>query len=453
VFYVVDLFAGCGGMSEGFQQAGFNVIAEVEMNHFACETLRTRHLFHELIKIKEQKLYNQYVRQKISLDEIYQKYPEIKEEISKRVIEEKLEENGIDDIIEKIKSSLKYNNGSKVNVLIGGPPCQPYSLIGRSRDPDRMQKDERHYLYRHYLTIMRRLRPDFFVYENVPGLFSAKAEGGRIFEKLQNDFSSLDPAYVITPPLKKVKKKPSSYILNSSDFNVPERRKRLILIGYKKSLEVGHPLIKDVFKKIQRIAIKNRESCCLDVHDAIGDLPSLQSGEGDDRYFGGYLEKNDLCDYQKDMRKLSIGVLNHKARTHMASDLERYRFFIEHHNNGHKAATLIDLIRERPDLTPGHENLDDFIDRFKVQWWDAPSSTITAHISKDGHYFIHPDIEQCRSFTVREAARCQSFPDNYFFEGPRTEQFKQVGNAVPPRLAYYIARQIRKELNKLYEKQ
>ena len=452
MFYVVDLFAGCGGLSEGFRQAGFSTIADIDMDFWACETLKTRHLFHELRKIKKLHLYNEYVKDKISREAIFRLYPNISESISQRVIKATLGNDPMDKVLERIKSSLVYHGGSKVNVLIGGPPCQPYSLVGRARDPNKMKLDGRHFLYRHYLTILNDLKPDFFVYENVPGLFSAEVGGERIFSKLQQDFDQLDTPYEIIPPLNKVREQPGSYVLNSSDFGVPEHRKRLILIGYRKSLKQWYPNLENIFGKLQKKATKNNKLKALTVRDAIEDLPGLKPGEGNDRYLRRYETRLRLSEYQKKMRFCSCGILNHRARTQMGTDLKRYQFFIEHQEYGNHSAKLHNLLIERPDLKPNHANLLDFDDRFKVQSWDFPSSTIMAHISKDGHYYIHPDINQCRSFTVREAARCQSFPDNYLFEGPRTEQFKQVGNAVPPELAYQVASVIKKELTIIYGK-
>ena len=450
-FYAIDLFAGGGGLSEGFKQAGFDIIAQVEMDSWACETLRTRQMYHGLKARGKGYLYRRYLRHEVRREDILDQFSDFSESISHRVIQATLGEDGTEPVLQKIEASRRYHGAPQFHVLLGGPPCQPYSLAGRSRDPFRMENDERHYLYRHYLEILESLQPDFFLYENVPGLFTARAEGKEIFARILNDFSSLTPRYEITPPLEQVLEEPCSYILNSADFHIPQTRKRLILIGYRKSLERKNPAIKNIFKGLQKLALKNRGGGRLTVKDAIGDLPALKPGEGNDGWSGSYSSNTSLKPYQIRMRKGSPGILNHAARTHMQTDLERYRFFIEHHRNGNGAARLNDLMEERPDLVPNHRHLDKFLDRFKVQWWDYPSSTITAHICKDGHYYIHPDINQCRSFTVREAARCQSFPDNYKFEGPRTEQFRQVGNAVPPILARTIARAILRELRKIYE--
>ncbi|MBT9132491.1 MAG: Modification methylase AplI [Syntrophomonadaceae bacterium] len=452
-FYAIDLFAGCGGLSEGFKKAGFDIIAQVEMDRWACETLRTRHLYHGLKATGKGYLYRRYLMGNVQQEDVLDRFPGLGESISLRVIQATLGDDGTEHILQKIESSRRYHGAPRFHVLLGGPPCQPYSLAGRSRDPFRMENDERHYLYRHYLEILESLQPDFFLYENVPGLFTARAEGKQIFVKILNDFSSLNPPYEITPPLKQVLEEPGSYILNSADFHIPQTRKRLILIGYKKSLERKNPEIKNIFKGLQKLALKNGGEECLTVGDAIGDLPALAPGRGNDGWFGFYSSNTSLKPYQIRMRKDSPGILNHAARTHMQADLERYGFFIEHHRNGNGAARLDDLVEERPDLVPNHRHLDKFLDRFKVQWWDYPSSTITAHICKDGHYYIHPDINQRRSFTVREAARCQSFPDNFKFEGPRTEQFRQVGNAVPPLLARVIGRYICKEIEKIYAKE
>jgi len=449
-FFAIDLFAGCGGLSEGFKQAGFDIIAQVEMDKWACETLKTRHLYYGLKKICKGYLYRIYLQEKLRKENILNKHLDLRESITNKVIQAVLGEDKMNNLLQKIESSAKFHGNTKFHVLLGGPPCQPYSLAGRARDPFRMEKDKRHFLYKHYLEIIEHLQPDIFIYENVPGLFTAKAGSRHIFIKLLRDFSSLNPPYEITPPWKQIYNDPCSYILDSADFFVPQSRKRLILIGYKKSLENKNPEIKDIFSKLQKQVQRNRKKGRFTIDDAIGDLPPLKPGEGNNGWYGPYNCKSELKYYQIEMRRDSLGILNHKARTHMESDLERYKFFIEHHKNGNGAASLNDLIRERPDLIPEHRHLDKFLDRFKVQWWNRPSSTITAHICKDGHYYIHPDIHQCRSFTVREAARCQSFPDNFKFEGPRTEQFKQVGNAVPPILAEVIAASIIRELQKIY---
>ena len=449
-YSAIDLFAGCGGLSDGFHNAGFDIIAQIDMDKWACESLRTRHLFYELKARKKNIFYTKYLKGLISKDQIIKNFPDVEISIRHRVIQGVFGKDNTDELISKIEKNMEFHCINKVNVFLGGPPCQPYSLIGRARDQQRMQYDERHFLYTHYLNLIEHFQPDFFIYENVPGLFSAKANGQKIFLKILEDFASLQPSYEITPPLEKIYEDPHGYVLNSADFFIPQNRKRLVLIGYRSDLYNKNQEIKDIFKKLQESGLENRKRGFFSVKDAIGDLPELKPGEGDNGFFGAYSKNENLSVYQKKMRKFSPGILNHMARTHMQSDIDRYRFFIEHHQNGEKSANLIDLIQKRPDLIPQHKHLDKFVDRFKVQWWTRPSSTITAHISKDGHYFIHPDIDQCRSFTVREAARCQSFPDNFFFEGPRTEQFRQVGNAVPPLLAEAIGRAVIRELEKIY---
>jgi len=452
-YFVIDLFAGCGGLSEGFKQCGFKVISQIEMDEYACETLRTRQLYYLLKEKNRRYVYDKYLRGEISKNNVLAKYSDIKKIIKKRIINSTLKTETIDIILQRVKESVFFHNATNFHVLLGGPPCQPYSIAGRSRDPQRMEYDNRHYLYKFYLHILEELKPDFFVYENVPGLFSAKAKGKRIFMKILKDFSNLNPSYEITPPLEKVHDDPNSYILNSKNFFIPQKRKRLFLIGYKKTLKNKDVRIKQIFYLLQKKSEINERKGFLTVDDAIGDLPALSPGKGNDYWYKEYSKSKNLKSYQIKMRRGSPGILNHKARTHMESDIERYKFFIEHHKNGNGSATLNNLKRERPDLLPNHRHLDKFIDRFKVQWWNQPSSTITAHIRKDGHYYIHPDIYQCRSFSVREAARCQSFPDNYFFEGPRTSQFKQVGNAVPPLLGKEIAKVIKKSLDSIYNNQ
>lgn len=447
-FPVIDLFAGPGGLSEGFAQAGFAIAAQVEKDPIACNTLRLRVIFRELKQRNRVREYWKLIRGEVSEEQLFKKIPEIKDRCSAQVVNREFGSkdplaDGPTAIYSLMDDGVRHLKATRANVLLGGPPCQAFSLAGRSRDPNRMREDERHFLFQYFLLALDRFEPDFFVFENVPGILSAETEKGQTVQMLIGEFNRLKRPYELALP---AHGKLSALILDSAYYQVPQRRRRIFFIGYRKDLRKRRPEIVDVFRRI--VTASSRD--VLTVADAIGDLPRLFPCEGHDGWWGPYPSKADLKKYQRRMRIGSEGIVHCKARSHMQSDLERYKFFIEHHKNGTRQTTLFDLENERPDLMPAHKNTDKFVDRFRVQWWERPCSTVMSHIAKDGHYYIHPDISQCRSFTVREAARCQSFSDDFVFRGPRTEQFRQVGNAVPPRLSYAIGKVLINELNAIY---
>ena len=395
----IDLFAGCGGLSEGFYREGFKALAHVEINHFACETLRTR-MKHYGYK-----------------------------DIDKEVIEHDIT---ADDIIEKIDNAV---NGRDVDMIIGGPPCQAYSTAGRVRDKVGMATDARNYLFESYVKILEHYRPKIFVFENVTGILSAKANGKAIFPQV---IKALGKEY-------KVIGDPETILFNTANYGVPQIRKRIIIMGVRKDIDgiEAKELYQNVIKTHYDPDMPEKERGKLkkyvDVRQALGDLPPVLPGEDASTDYFNY-----PCDNEFLNRIGTKGIsplMDHICRRNNDTDRERFRVMIENH------WSFGEMRRARPDLE--HEHARVFDNSYVVQWWELPSKTILAHIRKDGFQFIHPDYNQARTFTVREAARIQSFPDDFVFEGSRGEKYKQIGNAVPCLFAEALAKASKKTLKKI----
>lgn len=494
---VVDLFAGPGGLGEGFAACHseenlprFRNVVSIERDTWSHSTLKLRHFFRELSSSDEMDDYYRYLDSDIELSELYRRHPGARAEADKAALKISLGDETHTRVKEKIRERL---SGSKRWVLVGGPPCQAYSLVGRSRmrgNPS-FESDERHFLYREYLKVIADHRPPIFVMENVKGLLSAKIQGEPVIQKIVADLRypgkalgrNSDPlAYRLYSlshdELPNQEVDPRLFLVKAEEFGVPQARHRMFIFGVRNDIKV----------KPRQLRARHAPS----VRDVIGRLPAVRSGvsrvqdEAGDWWreiasvasraasrelrrneegrlvlsrMKALLEKGAYPEHRSDSRqprsaKTSHDALKfvhdprlrvlkaHETRSHMPSDLRRYFY----------AATFAETTKRSPKLSdfpncllPNHRNVDKgaagemFSDRFRVQLPDAVATTITSHISKDGNYFIHYDPTQCRSLTVREAARLQTFPDNYVFLGPRTQQYHQVGNAVPPFLAMQIA--------------
>lgn len=507
---IVDLFAGPGGLGEGFSQFNdgrtFHITVSAEMNSAAHSTLRLRAYYRLLKAMNENKLdvYYKYCNGEADLP-----YDDSTKEIWGRAgLEARQLTLGLDKDNQTLETILNDKGicPTKPWVLIGGPPCQAYSLVGRSRNAGikdyRPETDARHFLYKEYLKIIQKYKPAIFVMENVKGILSSKINGKKIFHSILLDLAEPDKAFglpsnsgykIYSLSSKTVFKRgmdPESinlhdYIVRAEKFGVPQARHRVILLGIRED--------------IPRIPVQLEECNQTTVNNAIGNMPPLRSSlsktedtdqnwaeavrrqvnelklaaEGNPKYekLVEYLDsvantinfsatkgglrvprtktanaEHYLQDWYRDTN-LDYH-LNHESRGHMESDLKRYIFASSYaavYGHSPKGHLEFDL----DGLRPNHKNWESgkFSDRFRVQLQSNPATTVTSHISKDGHYFIHPDPKQCRSLTVREAARLQTFPDNYFFQGNRTEQFHQVGNAVPPLLAFKIASLVDNVLN------
>jgi DNA (cytosine-5)-methyltransferase 1 len=433
-----------------------------------------------------------------------------------------------EEVDRRVRAAIGPAADSGAWVLVGGPPCQAYSLAGRSRNrgnPEyRAEDDHRHFLYRQYLRILKDHRPALFIMENVTGMLSAKVGGEPIFDRIMEDLHTPDRAlgsartgegYVIFPLTAPGSfdlfgnswQSPDDFIVKCERFGIPQKRHRVLLLGIREDVRARLDPFRD---RNPPTLVPVRGSGEATVRGAIGDLPPLRGGfsqriDADDtpqawltlirsaistgwfRETGSArvseetrLAHDVLRDTVSAMSNSSIpkadrgggfvrirqrkmpklhrdwyvdrrlnGVCNHETRTHMESDFFRYVWAASYA----QANGLSPHLKDFPEaLRPEHSNVKDalengnFSDRFKVQLWDSPSMTVMSHIAKDGHYYIHPDPAQCRSLTVREAARLQTFPDNYLFLGTRTEQYTQVGNAVPPLLGRQIAQIVHQSL-------
>lgn len=422
-FRFIDLFAGAGGLSEGFIRQGFTPVAHVEMDRAACNTLLTRTAYHYLKQTNNLHIYIDYLKNRINRDDLYSN---LSQESKDSVINLAIGEENNKIIFDKID---KLKGEEPIDLIVGGPPCQAYSLVGRAKDKNGMQGDDRNYLFVQYGEFIKKYQPKYFVFENVMGLLSAKpTEGEKYLDKLIKLYHEIgyETEYKV---------------LHASDYGVLQKRKRVILIG-KRGKETGfYPEF-----------IPHKSNAI--VEEIFNGLPKLLAGEGNllstdytNTIKTGYL-------FDKKIRNGFDFTTLHIARPHNEQDKEIYRIAVSKWNSKNERLDYNDL----PDRLKTHKNRHSFIDRFKVVASNLSTTyTVVAHIAKDGHYYIHPDINQNRSITPREAARLQSFPDDFYFEGQtekpsRTSAFKQIGNAVPVLLAEEIAIKIKELLCKQIEK-
>ena len=404
----IDLFAGAGGLSEGFIREGFNPIAHVEINKEAADTLKTRIAFHYLSQNKKTGIYFSYLQNEISREQLWEQIPE---KLLKSVINEEISGKTIQNIFKQIDVKL---DSKKVDLIVGGPPCQAYSLVGRSRDPKGMRWDKRNFLFRFYAQFLVRYQPKYFVFENVLGLLTAG--NARYLNEMIELFNSI--GYSVAEPT----------VLNAEEYGVLQRRRRVIIIGQrgKKKFQFPNPV--------------KMENTWQTKKDLFFDLPKLKPG--DELPVTKYTQLINRYLKETEIRNGVEFVTQHITRNHNERDLEIYSLAIDKWLNNKKRLKYNEL----PERLQTHKNISAFLDRYKVVDPTGHSHTVVAHIAKDGHYYIYPDPNQVRSISVREAARIQSFPDDYFFEGGRTAAFKQIGNAVPPLMAYAIAQKMKELL-------
>lgn len=398
----IDLFAGCGGLMDGFEKSNFyDTLACVEWEKSPCENLKKR--------LKEKWNYN-------NANEIVMRF-----DIQRT-----------QELFSGWKNDIEYGNGkgldnligdNKIDVIIGGPPCQAYSIAGRIRDKDGMKNDYRNYLFESYLKVVNRYKPKFFVFENVPGILSASPDGEPIIERIKKRFDEC--GYTILDNLKKA-------IIDVSEYGVPQNRKRIIILGVSKKY-FGEKKANIIVNEFYNKYLNRYKTKKMTVKEAIGDLPKLLPTD----------------EYRKEGKKYShlfegYKIANHIPRFHSERDKKIFYLLEKDISDGTNFYNSTEKLKELYYQQTGKKSN---VHKYYVLRWDEQSNTIPAHLYKDGLRHIHPDPEQARSITVREAARLQSFDDDYEFIGSMMDQYKMIGNAVPPKFSNAIAKAIKDIFN------
>jgi len=502
---VIDIFAGPGGLGEGFcrlrrnAKPVFKIGLSIEKDEHAHQTLQLRAFFRQFPDKKAPKEYYQYLsaQNSMSREELFRRFPKQAKKAEIEAWHAELGKVPRKQVEERIRLALPKR--CKNWILIGGPPCQAYSLVGRSRilgskgGMKAYEKAPQHNLYKHYLNILATLQPPVFVMENVKGLLSAELKQKSIFKRILSDLRRPKNArrqigrrprgpleYRLVPLVRPANAgseyaEPENFVVQAEDFGIPQARHRVIILGIRSDISTRSAFLKEVRKSVNIEHVikglprlrsglsreKDGSQLWREAVHTITDTPWILNGEFTDDLRdalfaastrigaglkqGGVFVKGGTAParYPRWFRDKNLkGACNHETRYHMRKDLHRY-FYAAVFARTHGRSPLLEDFPKA--LLPKHKNVraalkdTKFNDRFRVQTAGRPSTTLVSHISKDGHYYIHYDPAQCRSLTVREAARLQTFPDNYRFEGPRTQQYQQVGNAVPPLLAFKIA--------------
>lgn len=374
---IIDLFSGIGGLSLGFKNSGYSISAHLDIEKNCIDTLK--------LNFNDKGLF-------------------IHEDIT-----------NIDSYI----TELKNHSDGNIDGIIGGPPCQAYSLAGRINKKNKMDEDPRNFLFESFVKVLEILQPKFFIFENVVGMLSAKPFGVNILDDISKSFESAN--FEINNDFR-------SCVFDMSEYSIPQKRKRVIIFGVNKNYyNNSKNLVKNFYVSMNKKTSINQQS----VRDAIYDLPKILPVKDKDSF--------DI----KNPYMVTEKFEEHLPRFHNQRDIKIFKILTEDIKNGTFKYTSSNELKK---LYKKFTNKDSKVHKYHVLRWDKPSNTIPAHLYKDGLRHIHPDPEQCRSITVREAARLMTFPDNFKFSGSRGDKYKGLGNAVPPKFAEIIAKTIKEVL-------